>query len=113
MDKDQAVREVLEIKQIMENSRKKPNRSKYWIFPAIALVALVVCGIVPVFTPFIAIAFIVGGLVTWRRSSDSILKGTAAGIVAVGIVLLILTLIVIFGIMGYHASSTTVITPTP
>lgn len=113
MDKDQALREVQEIKQIMDESRKRAGRGKYWIGIAIALLAMAISGLVPPSAPIIAIGLLIGGVITWRRSSEPIMKAIAAGIVTVGIILLLMTLFVVLGLMAFHTSTTTTITQVP
>lgn len=116
MDKDQALHEVQEIKQVMEESRKRSGRGKYWIGPALALLAMVISGLVPPLAPVIAIGLLVGGVITWRRSSEPLMKAIATGVVAVGIVLLLMTLFVILGLVAFHTGvqgPTITITPVP
>jgi uncharacterized membrane protein YhaH (DUF805 family) len=114
MDKDEAIHEVEEIKQVIADSRKRSDRRKYWIGAAIALAAVVISGLViPIFAPIIAIGFIVGGIIARRQSSDPVIKAIAAGAIAIGITVIILTLLVIFGLMGWHTSTMTKITNVP
>jgi hypothetical protein len=40
MDRDQAVQEVHEIKQVMEESRRRSSRGKCWIIVAAALLTM-------------------------------------------------------------------------
>ena len=108
MDKDEALREVEEIKQVIDDSRKQSNRRKYWISAVIALAAVVISGLVlPILAPIIAIGLVVGGIIARRRSSDPVMKAIATGAVAIGIVALILTLFVISGLMVWRTSTTT------
>lgn len=116
MERDRALRDVDEIKQVMHESRKRFGHGKYWIGPALALLAILISGLVPPLAPVIAIGLLVGGVIAWRRSDESIMKAIAAGIIAVGIVLLLATLFVILGLVALHVSSvssTTTITPVP
>jgi uncharacterized membrane protein YhaH (DUF805 family) len=110
MDKDEAIHEVEEIKQVIADSRKRSDRKKYWIVAAIALVAVVISGLViPIFAPVIAIGLIVGGIIARRQSSDPVIKAIAAAAIAIGIIVIILTLLVIFFLMPWHTSTTTTI----
>ena len=110
MDKDEAIHEVEEIKQVIADSRKSSDRRKYWIGAAIALAVVVISGLViPIFAPVIAIGLIVGGIIARRQSSDTVIKAIAAGAIAIGITVIILTLLVIFGLMVWHTSTATTI----
>jgi len=110
MDRDEAIHEVEEIKQVIADSRKRSDRRKYWIGAAIALAAVVISGLViPIFAPVVGIGLIVGGIIARRQSSDPVIKAIAAGAIAIGITVIILTLLVIFGLMGWHTSTTTTI----
>jgi hypothetical protein len=106
MDKEQAIREVHEIKHIMEESQRRMGHSKYWICLALALLGIVVSAFVPVLGPVIGIGLIVGGIFTWRRSYDSTTKTISGVLIAAGIIVLFLaTVFIAFGVMVF--SSTT------
>ncbi len=107
MDREQACREIQEIKQVMEESRKRSSRGKYWITPVLALLALIVSALVPPLAPVIAIGLIIVGVIIWRRSSDSVMKAISAGIVGVGIVLLLVVLFIVAGLMAFQVSGVT------
>ena len=109
MDKDEAIHEVEEIKRVIDDTHKRSDHRKYWFVLAIALAAMIVCGFVPVLAPLIGIGFIVGGVIEWRRSSDSLGKAIAIGALVIGIVLVLITLFVVFGLMAWHTSTTTTI----
>ena len=109
MDKDEAIHEVEEIKRVIDDTHKRSDHRKYWFVLAIALAAMIVCGFVPVLAPLIGIGFIVGGVIAWRRSNDSLGKAIAIGALVIGIVLVLITLFVVFGLMAWHTSTTTTI----
>jgi len=104
MDKERAIREVHEIKQVMEETRNRSDRGKYWIVPGLALLAMLISGLFPFLAPVIAICLIVGGVIIWRRNNEQIMKAIAVGIIAVGIVILLVTLFVILGLVAYSTS---------
>ncbi len=104
MDRDQALQEVHEIKQVMEESRRRSSRGKCWIIIAAALLAMVISGIVPPLAPIIGIGMIVGGIIVWRKNSDPVIKAIAAGVCAVGIVLILVTVFVVIGLVAYNVS---------
>jgi len=108
MEKEEALRDIHEIKQVMEESQRRTRHGKYWIGLALALVAVVVIsGLIPYLGPVFSIGLIVGGVIAWRRSDDSTMKTIAAAIIAVGIVLTLATLFVIFGLMAFYISTDT------
>ncbi len=107
MDKDQALNEVKAIKQVMENSSKWSSRGKYWIGVLLTLLALVATGLIPFLAPIMGVGLLVGGIIAWRLASDSVMKSIAGGIIAVGIVLILLTVFVVTGLIGYSTSTTT------
>jgi Na+/H+-translocating membrane pyrophosphatase len=112
MDKDEAIHEVEEIKRVIDDTHKRSDHRKFWFVLAIALAAMLVCGFVPVLAPLIGIGFIVGGVIEWRRSSDSLGKAIAIGALVIGIVLVLITLFVIFeifGLMAWHTTTNTTI----
>ena len=109
MDKGEAIHEVEEIKRVIDDTHKRSDHRKYWFVLAIALAAMIVCGFVPVLAPLIGIGFIVGGVIAWRRSNDSLGKAIAIGALVIGIVLVLITLFVVFGLMAWHTSTTTTI----
>ena len=102
MDKDQALREVHEIRQVMEESRKRTNRGKYWIVIAAAVLAMVVSGLIPPLAPVIGLGMIAAGIIIWRRNDETLMKGIAAGLIAIGIVLVLLAVFVIIGLVAYQ-----------
>ena len=101
MDKDQALLDVQEIKQTMEASRKHFDRRKYWIVPLVALLAIIVCGLFPILSPFIAAGMLAGGIILWRRSRDPVMKAFAVGIIAGGIIILMVILFAVLGLVAY------------
>jgi Na+/H+-translocating membrane pyrophosphatase len=109
MDKDEAIHEVEEIKRVIDDTHKRSDHRKYWFVLAIALAAMLVCGFVPVLAPLIGIGFIVGGVIEWRRSSDSLGKAIAIGALVIGIALALIGLFVIFGLMGWLTTTSTTI----
>ncbi len=110
MDKDQAIQEVQEIKQVMDEARQRSNRRNYWILPVCAIAAMIVSALIPPLAPIIGVGFLVSGIIIWRRSGESIIKALAAGMVGIGIMMLLMTLFVVLGLMAYHTSGVTVIT---
>jgi Mg2+/citrate symporter len=112
MEKEEALRDIHEIKQVMEESQRRTRRGKYWIGLALALVAIVIIsGLIPYLGPVFGIGLIVGGVIAWRRSDDSFMKAIAAAIIAVGIVLTLATLFVIFGLMAFTVVTDTMTSP--
>ena len=109
MDKDEAIHEVEEIKRVIDDTHKRSDHRKYWFVLAIALAAMLVCGFVPVLAPLIGIGFIVGGVIEWRRSSDSLGKAIAIGALVIGIVLVLIGLFVIFSLLGWFTTTSTTI----
>jgi hypothetical protein len=105
MDKDQAIRDVQEIKEVMQESRKRSGRGKYLIGPALALAAIIVSSIVPYLAPIMAIGLLVGGVITWRRNSETLMKVISVGIFAAGIVLIIMFILAMVGPGAYLFSS--------
>jgi Mg2+/citrate symporter len=102
MEKDQALREVQEIKQVMEESRKRYSRNKIWWGIALIVLALVVSVIVPILIPIVAIGLLVSGIIIYRRADEQLLKSIATGAIAVGVLMILLTLLVVLGLMPYH-----------
>jgi hypothetical protein len=111
MDKDQAMQEVHEIKQVMDESRKRSSHFKYWIGPALSLLAIIISGLAPLFTPLFSVILVVVGIVTWRRNNELKMKVIAAVTITIGIALLL----IIVSLVGFHnittTTSTTTVTP--
>jgi len=106
MDREQALRDVQEIKQVIDKSRKWSGRGKLWGIIALVVLAMVLSAIVPFLAPIIAIGFIGGGVVVYRRTDDSLTRGVAAGAIAIGIMMLLMTLLVVVGLISYSTSTT-------
>jgi hypothetical protein len=107
MDKDQAIREVHEIKQVIEESRKQSNRRQYWIVPALAIAAIIVSALMPPLAPVIGVGFVVAGVIIRRRAIDPIMKAIGLGVLVIGIVMILMTVLVVAGLMVFNIASVT------
>ena len=114
IDKNQAIRELHEIKQVMEKSRKRFNRGKYWLGPLVAVLSIFIAFLFfPFFAPVIGTGFLVGGIIAWRWAGDSTAKKIAAGVLfAVGIILILYSIILI-SVVGLYTTTTIPPTTTP
>jgi len=102
MDKDQALREVHEIKQVMDDSRRKSNRGYLWGGIAFIVAALVLSGIFPFLGPVLAVGLLAGGIITYRKTNDRLVRGIAGGAIAVGGIMLVAILLVLAGNYYYR-----------
>jgi predicted nucleic acid-binding Zn ribbon protein len=114
MEKDQALREVQEIKQVMDNSRKRHSRNNIWWGIVLIALAVVVSVIMPLLMPVVAIGLLVSGIIIYRGDNEQPLKSIAAGFIAVGASMILLTLLVVLALMPYpYHSSLAVIESEP
>jgi predicted nucleic acid-binding Zn ribbon protein len=104
MEKDQALREVQEIKQVMDNSRKRHSRNNIWWGIVLIALAVVVSVIMPLLMPVVAIGLLVSGIIIYRGTNEQPLKSIAAGFIAVGASMILLTLLVVLALTPYHSS---------
>ena len=108
MEKDQALREVQEIKQVMDNSRKRHSRNNIWWGIVLIALAVVVSVIMPLLMPVVAIGLLVSGIIIYRGTNEQPLKSIAAGAIAVGVSMILLTLLMVlalvFAFIPYHSS---------
>jgi uncharacterized membrane protein len=115
MDKDEALREVQEIKQVIDESRKVPSffeKNKFWVFAVIALIIMLTLFFGIYLTPFIGIVLIVIGVIVMRESTDPTTKAIAKGAVIIGIIALVLTAGILMFLWPVHSSSHTIVTST-
>lgn len=104
MEKDEALRDVKEIKHIMEESRRRYSRAASAWGITLIIVSIAVSIILPFLVPVVGIGLLIGGIIMYRRSNFPLAKGTAAGAIAIGVVMVLLTLIVVLFLMPFRPS---------
>lgn len=107
MNRDEAMRDLHDIKRVMEESRTKADTRSYWI-GALALVLalpfiLLLLVIMPPFAPLVGIGLVVAGIIMWRRHTELGMKAISGGMIAMGGVLVVLTILMIVGLVAYSA----------
>jgi flagellar biosynthesis protein FliQ len=103
MEKDQALREVQEIKQIIEESRKQHSRNNVWWGIVLIALAVVVSVIMPLLMPVVAIGLLVSGIIIYRGANEQPLKSIATVMIVIGVLMILATVLLVLGLMPYHS----------
>jgi predicted nucleic acid-binding Zn ribbon protein len=113
MEKDQALREIQEIRQVIEESRKRYRRNEIWWGIVLIALALVVSVIMPLLIPVVAIGLLVSGIIIYRGANEQPLKSIAAGAIAVGVLMILGTVLLVLALTPYHPPSLALIESEP
>jgi len=104
MEHDEAVREVHDIKRIMEESRRRtPVRYPVGGLLLLAGAALAII-YMPLLAPFVAAALVLGGIVFRRQSTDQGERRLAAIAIALGLFVLVAALLMTALLLAGRAS---------
>jgi hypothetical protein len=111
MEREEAVQEVREIKRIMEESRRQADRRTVWVGLALLGLGILATAVLPFLAPVVGIGLIVGGIVAYRRSEDSLARGVAAVAIGMGSLLLLLVVFVVLGLMAISVGGSEALGP--
>lgn len=98
---------------MMKSSQQKSGHTRGWIGLGIILAAMAFVLIFPIFTPFLGIGLLVGGIIFYRHTNDGQEKGIAIAAIIIGSLMILASIVLFIGVWGFQSSTSTTINTMP